>query len=170
MTINTRYVLYFLREARIFLLLDRGLQFFHAWSGGSTFFFATHFSKKCLKSHYFFVLGGFDTFEAFCFSSWKFKEGGLLKFVPPSGGHFKIFASASEDPSGRKFIKGRYWMPLCWRSLSGKWQNLRPGGKNFFTLRQGRLEMFTLVQGGQESLSCLVRGATIFATHFLKSA
>ena len=36
-------------------------------------FFATHFSKKCLKSSVFYIFGGF---EAFYYLSWKFMEGG----------------------------------------------------------------------------------------------
>ena len=42
-----------------------GLNFFQPWSGG-LLFFGAHFSKKCLKSHFFCILG---RFEAFYFSS-----------------------------------------------------------------------------------------------------
>ena len=46
---------------RIFLTLGQGgaENFFHALSGGGLLFFTTHFSKKCLKSHFFLHFRGF---------------------------------------------------------------------------------------------------------------
>ena len=54
------------RGPSIFSPSDRGggLKFFHVWSGGLTFFFVTHFSKKCLKSHFACIFWSFWGFEA----------------------------------------------------------------------------------------------------------